>query len=183
MTQPSEPITVNTLMTAIQERVGRLGVDIDDLPVAQVYSWWHPMYGKYQDFRHGERHPWDDGLLVVGLFRDDDEVRVYTVRDKPTTGADKQDVSPFKRFILSKRNQSYEVELLTHEGFVESIADEWMVVAEGMTTADAERDRIVKFLKKKGFNASAELVEALEHLEDEEDEPEPQGSTPPSPLS
>jgi hypothetical protein len=191
MTQPAavKALTFDEIITRIRDRVERFGVDVDDLPAASVYAWWSPQYGKYQHFRLGEEHPWDKQLRVAFLFREDNAIRAYTVPGpdwKPKEG----DQHPLKRWILSKENQSYEVETLTLEGFIQGVADEWMVVAEGMTTADAERDRIVDFLKTKGWGVAADAVEALEHLEGEDEEPEapapspaPNGSPVPGPES
>jgi len=165
MTQETVTVDIGAL---IQAKIDRYGVDLPSLPLPSVYNWFKPDTG-YSIFRLKEAHPWDASMIVHAMFRDDDEIRIYAV---PGPNADPK-TAALRRFVLSKRHPCYEVEIFNVEAYAQAIADEWVVVAAGMTTPDAEREKIVEYLKDKGYHSVAQAIENGDHLEEEEEEPAP----------
>jgi hypothetical protein len=148
MADQAKPLTLRDLAVQIEAR-SALPKDTE-LPRPNHYSWWHPEFKKYVVFKLEQPFPWRDTLMVFACFRDADELRVYTVPAQGPDGKPKElekDEWPLRRWVLSKRNMgTFECEDLTVEVFVQSIADEWAIVAEGMKTAERERVQIVEFL-------------------------------------
>lgn len=188
MADQTKGLTLTDLVKQIQERSG-LSEGIE-LPKPNHYSWWHPEFNKYVVFKLTEPFPWREELSVFACFRDVDELRVYTV---PGQGADgkPKDLKgewPLRRWVLSKRNMgTFECEDLTWEVFVQSVADEWAIVAEGMKTAERERAQVVDFLSTiEGTTCAEAAVMIQEGIHTAPDEPEtpekpeappPQGAT------
>jgi hypothetical protein len=173
----AKPLTLKDVTSQIEVRAA-LPKDIE-LPRPNHYSWWHPEFKKYVTFVVGKPFPWRDQLDVYAAFRDVDELRIYTVPGsgedgKPKTPAEEW---PLRRWVLSKRNMGcFECEDLTWEVFVQSVADEWVIVAEGMRTAERERASIVEFLLAVEGTTCAEaavlIQDGIHAAPDEPEEPE-----------
>jgi hypothetical protein len=169
-------LTLSDVTRQIEARAD-LPKDIE-LPRPNHYSWWHPQFGKYVVFKIGAPFPWRETLDVFACFRDADELRIYTVPgsvDGKPKALDK-DEWPLRRWVLSKRNMgSFECEDLTWAVFVQSVADEWVIVAEGMRTAERERAAVVEFLLTVEATTCAEAAALIQdgvHVAPDEDEPE-----------
>lgn len=176
-----EDITLAEMGAEIAALVGK-DINILELPQADHFAWWHPEHKKYVTFKRGQPHPWFPKVQVCAMFRDVDELRVYTVPagpmgEEPGPDGKMAPVWPFRRYYLSKKDGgSFEVEnLYTQAGFIEAIADEWVLVAEGVRSAERERNQVVAFLEAldEGDKASdaAPLIAAGQHWIEEPEEP------------
>lgn len=114
-----------------------------------------------------------DGSLVIALFQGDDDVRVYTLAAEAAVGAGKEPPPP-TRYTISKHQPAVFAEIMGIDTFINEIASEWVVVDEGVSSAERERAAVVEFLKQNGSLPVALLVsmiEAEDHIEhDEEDD-------------
>jgi uncharacterized protein with PIN domain len=156
----------------------KASVDILTLPIGIHFMMRSPD-GKMVMVRRGELWPIaNDGSAVVALFHGEHDVRVYTIAmgtDDPTKTA--PPMPPPTRHTISKHTPAIFAEMMTIETFINEIADEWVAVDEGISSADRERAAIVEFLRGKNNTISLSLVEEIEaevHLEgdDENDKPE-----------
>lgn len=148
MADQAKPLTLIDLAKLIEKRTAL--PESTELPKVNHYSWWHPEFNRYVVFKLGQPFPWRDTLQVFACFRDADELRVYTVPGEGPDGKPKELEKgewPLRRWVLSKRNMgTFECEDLSVEVFVQAVADEWTLVAEGMKTAERERAQVVEFL-------------------------------------
>lgn len=123
--------------------------------------------------------PWPitpDGSVVMALFQGEDDVRVYTLAaGDEKKGEAAQEPSPPTRYTISKHQPAVFAEIMSGETFIDEIANEWVMVDEGVSTAERERTAAVDFLRENANAMVAVLankIEAGEHLEkdDEEDD-------------
>jgi hypothetical protein len=121
--------------------------------------------------------PWPiraDGSVVFSMFQGYDEVRVYTLAPEPPAG---QALIPPARYTISKHQPAVFHEMMTLDTFMNEIANELVMVAEDVSSAEKERAAVVQFMREKNsqlYNSLAEEIEAGDHLEDDEDvEPAP----------
>jgi hypothetical protein len=125
------PKSVPELMAQI---VALSGVGEIDVPVGKVFCWFsdgsYDEHGKLKPpwtFRLGERSPFNTRMMIVGMFQDDVEARVYAVPcEKPQDG---EDVA-FTRHTLSKTAPTFFFELLPPGVFQAVVADELKMLAE-----------------------------------------------------
>jgi hypothetical protein len=189
--------TTQKTMEQIGEDIARLvGQPIDTLPQPDHYAWWHPekknedgSKGGYVTFKRGEPFPWFGKVTITAMFRDADELRIYTLPAGPM-GEKEWGV---RRYFLSKKDGgSFEVENLPPDAFVQCIADEWILVADQVRSAEREKNQIVAFLEtlEEGVmaNEAADAIAQGHHWMEEPPEPDkpelgPNGAAqnPPSP--
>jgi hypothetical protein len=136
----------------------------------------------------------DPFSVPIAIFQDDAMIRIYTLpavvpEPRPDAWTDR---AP-RRFTLSKAAPTMVIEEMTLAVMADLIVDEWVGLAEGMSGADVELERVVELIdamepeQPVGANAKEwirkdDLIEALEAKEhrgvdeEEEEEPEANGS-------
>jgi hypothetical protein len=152
----------------------KAGVSILSLPVGRRFMTRAPD-GQMVMIKAGE--PWPigktDGSIVISLFQSDDDVRVYTLAAESETG---KEPAPPTRYTISKHQPAIFAEIMAIETFIDEIANEWVVVDEGISSAERERSAVLEFLKQRGnlpVTLLVSMLEAEDHLDkDEDDEPE-----------
>lgn len=155
----------------------KAGVDVLSLPVGRRFMTRAPD-GQMVMIKAGEAWPIGkpDGSIVVSLFQGEDEVRVYTLAAEASAG---QEPPPPTRYTISKHIPAVFAEVMAIETFINEIANEWVVVDEGVSSAERERAAVVAFLRDSTLSYGppkgwADRIEAGEHVEvddDEDDEP------------
>lgn len=173
-------MTPTTLKEMAEEIERRAGVEISALPITSQYVWFNNPKGDPTQFKIGEECPLSgSGAIVLGLFENDTEMRVYAVQP----GSDPTSASPPLRFSLHKTSPTFSTAQMGFDLFLDEMASEWSVVASDVTTAEKERELVVEFLRSQGpaiFAVdAADLIEAGAHEEDDEDDEE---ETPPAPT-
>lgn len=170
------PASLEELGKEIEELVGQ---PIADLPQPDHFAWWHPEKnngegkapGGYVTFKRGARHPWMPKLMVTAMFRDGEELRIYTL---PAEELDPGQWGVRRYFLSKKDSGSFEVEDIPLGLFAQLIADEWTLVAEGVRSAERERNQIVAYLET--FDGSAaDAAGAVSENQHWLEPPEPKG--------
>lgn len=159
----------------------KAGVNVTSLPVGRRFMTRAPD-GQMVLIKVGE--PWPvgklDGSLVISLFQEDDDVRVYTLAVEAEAG---KEPAPPTRYTISKHAPSIFSEMMTIETFIDEIANEWVMLDEGISTGERERAAVVSHLNEvarvppwsntmveRALNELAAQIEAGEHLEDDEED-------------
>jgi hypothetical protein len=118
----------------------------------------------------GKDCPLSPARKVFEIFEDDSEFRVYTLSAE----------LPPARYKLSKTAPLYSLAEMTMDTFINEIADEWSVVEAGMSTAQAEREKIVEYGEsmEEGYSLDEFLSDIKEevHLQEDDDEEEPESA-------
>lgn len=155
----------------------KAGVDVLALPIGRRFMAKAPD-GKMALYE--VEKPWpiaNDGSTIMALFQGDDDVRVYTLFLGEAT-KDGPPPPPPSRYTISKHQPAIFAEIMAIETFINEIADEWSTVDEGISTAERERAAVVAYLQtnmtKSGYEL-ATLIASEEHLEDDEEDDEPEG--------
>lgn len=194
--EPSEaPLTMKDLLDGIAERSG---VDFLEQAIGDHAVWFPPPTDKSTPtvLAIGQPMPMRATLTLYFLFQDEGEIRAYAGPGaKAEPGAEPEKL---RCYTFSKRAPVYFVDLLPAEAFVQLVADECLVKAEGSTTAERERELVVAHigamvteLEKQDREARPDAVSALQSLltdlenEDhlgEEEAPDP-APDPPAPAT
>jgi hypothetical protein len=190
--------TIKELGEAILEGVR---ADPSMLPKPALVAWFGPNASLLY-IEINKPSPMDRFSVVVGIFHDDDNIRIYTlpasVPKEATKGPDgKLMVGNFEwivrsasRIILSRISPTYVQESLPNlDALADAMIDEWNVLAEGVTSAELELESVCDYLEglEPGrYGLSADAVSALaqdlragEHHADDEDEDEDEGEEAP----
>ena len=183
MTQPAAapaadaPLTVKDLLEAILDRSG---VDVVQHSHADHFVWFGAPGQSPLTFTHGKPMPMRATLDVLWMFQEEEEVRVYAV---PNLTATSEQPEALRCYTFSKKAPTYFVENFPPDAFVQALADEWVVKAEGQTTVEREVGKIVEYVSE--LDAGYPLSQLAEDIEtgayDEEDEDETP-ETPPGPV-
>jgi hypothetical protein len=113
-----------------KEILDRSGLDsFGDVPIPKRAVWEDPG-GSLMNIEINEPSPFDKNSIVLGLFHDDEEVRVYTLPKQRGEA---------KRYCLSKRGRTFVVETFSSlEMIIDSLAEEYHVL--GITTEVIDDD-------------------------------------------
>jgi hypothetical protein len=163
----------------------KAGVEILGLPMGVKFMARTPE-GSMALFKVGEPWPLKDGSIIVAMFQSEEEIRAYTL----AAGEDGANAQPPSRHTISKHQPAIFSEVMNIDTFVDEVANEWVMVNEGVSTAERERAAVVAFLREfkdrksnmtmfglVGLNA-ADRIEAGDHLDDDEDDDDPEAVVP-----
>jgi hypothetical protein len=198
-TEEGDPLTMKDLMDEIAERAG---VDILEQAIGD-HAVWYPPPGRPDHptvLAVGQPMSMRPSRVLYFLFQDADEYRAYAGPGAtPEPGSDPEKLCCY---TFSKRGPVYFVDLLPAEAFVQLVADEWVVKAEGSTTAERERERVVAHLgalvaeleqgtpshdqtiAARALRGALTDIENEDHLDEgEEPETEPETPAPPDPAA
>jgi hypothetical protein len=169
--------------------IAGMPADINDLPRAQKTTWFNAPNGKPTVFEMSKAVPFDPYSFVVGMFHDDEVIRIYTVPlVPPEPKPEEWKVRSPTRYILTRAAPTFVSEVMSLDVMADEIIDEWAQVADGMNSAEVEREAVIAHLESYGAEplSPKSLIEELRdevHLEDDEEEgvpPEVEApSTPP----
>ena len=137
-------------ITTIEEfaRTIMEAVDIDDLPKCAACMVYDPHSGRQVFLKHGETLPFDPFSRVIAIFQNDAVVRVYTLgaappkEGKPAGWKDQ----PPTRYTITKTAPTYVAETMNLDAMADEIIDEWTEVAEGMSSAESELEKVIDYV-------------------------------------
>jgi hypothetical protein len=115
-----------------KEILDRSGLDsFGDVPIPKRAVWEDPG-GSLMNVELNQSSPFDKKSVVMGLFHDDEEVRVYTLP------AEKGEA---KRYCLSKRGRTFVVETFSSlEMIIDSLAEEYNTLGIANEVIDDDDD-------------------------------------------
>ena len=165
-------VTVRDVLTQVQEMSG---IDPGKITMVMRYTWHPPMPGgKPTVFRHGKDSPIDTGYTIFGMFRSDDVIHVYllwTATNADNSGEDSP--HPPMRYFLEPQVATYGAESMPLDVWQEEFANALVETADGMTSAEREREAVVEYIHTRPTATATELadaIEAEEHLADDDDD-------------
>jgi hypothetical protein len=176
--------TIQEFRDRIEEGVN---ADITDLPKGQSVAWFAPPGSNTATmFRVLSDVPFDAYSTVIALFDQGDSITAYTLPKAPPElkPADWKVTSPC-RYTLTKTAPTYLMEVMTIDAMADLIVDEWNLVADTMSSAEAEREAIADWLSSQPSTSHAtgvaEIIRSGEYAEeDEEEDDAPESSSTPT---
>ena len=193
---------IETVQECLREIFAGVDGDIDDLPKGATVAWFHTNHFDKKTstplptiFRVSEVSPIDPFSRVMGIFHNDDVIRVYTLPTAPPTPRPEAWIDrPPTRYALSRTAPTYVAETMNLDAFAAETIKEWNALAhdgdEG-PDADDELLAVVEYIERRngetgGMLALTKLVEELSEGahrpddEEEEEDTEPVPSTTPA---
>ena len=157
-----------TTIERFNARIAR-GVGDAATPVGSMVAWFGPD-GKPSHWRPAGAVPFDPFSIIIALFQNDAAVRVYTLPAAiPEPQPKDWKVRRPLRYTLTKAAPTYVVEEMDLTTMADEIIDERVRLAAGMSTADAELERVIDLVELMDPTPGtanvidrAELLEALE---------------------
>jgi hypothetical protein len=174
---------IETVQECLQAILEGVEGDIDDLPKGASAVWYPTTTDARTTFRVGEFVPFDPYSRVVGIFHNDDVIRVYTLPAAAPTPRPQAwiDRAPM-RYTLSRTAPTYAVDTMNLDAFAAETIKEWnaLVDDEEGPNADDELLAVVEYIERRssetgGMLALTKLVEELNegaHRPDDEEEEE-----------
>jgi hypothetical protein len=170
--------TIQEFRDAIEEGVN---ADIADLPRGTTLAWFPTVSQSPTMFKVTQPVPFDQYSTVIAVFDQGEAVTVYSLpRAVPEPKPSDWKVQPPLRYTLTKNAPTYVAEELSIDTMAELIIDEWNLVAESLSSAEAEREAVADWLATQGARTADSVAEEVRegaHNEDDDsdaddDEPE-----------
>lgn len=111
---PSKPMDLNDIFQEVYKRAELAGPG--DVFITKR-AWWSNPEGKRVQIVLGQTSPFEAAHAVVGIFYDDDEIRVYTVPSGQS--------GELERYSLSRQGRNELLDALTLNQFIDALADEF----------------------------------------------------------
>lgn len=150
----------------------------DELPKVASAGWVGPNGLTFIEIN--KVNPLDPFSMVVGVFYDDTEIRLYTMPVvPPSLKPDTWKVRANGRMILSRTGISFVSEAYSSiDAMAQAMVDEWNAVADEVNSAEAELEAVLGYLEGQSLEVPqpslAFLLEGLRagehHAEDEDDD-------------
>ena len=172
--------TIQEFRDRIEEGVN---ADLTDLPKGTTFAWFpNPVSGEPTMFKVLENVPFDAFSTVIAIFDQGDSITVYTLpRAVPDPKPTNWKVQPQIRYTLTKNAPTYFAEVMSIDAMADLIVDEWNLVAESLSSAEAEREAIADWLSEQPMGPTPILAEKIregvhadgdDEEEDDDDVPE-----------
>ena len=190
----TQTMTITTVQEFGEAILEGVRTPIQDLPKPAQVAWFGPNAGLVY-IEINKPNPLDKFSVVVAIFHDDESFRIYTmpaaipaeIKATPDGKFTFPNGSPadwrvraLSRSILSRLAPTYVTEAFPNlDVMADAIIDEWNMLADGVSSADAELEAVCDFIEAEieaptPFGGLQQLVDDLRagahHEEDDEDD-------------
>lgn len=158
-------------ITTAQEVIAAISeaVEIGDLPQPQKAVWFPPPgFAAPTTIDLAKDVPFDPNSVVIGIFHDEDEIRIYSLgKAAPTPAPAGWKPSLPTRYVLTRTAPTYVSEAMSMDTMAEEMIDEWNRVASAISSAEVEREAVIAWLAGFGDEALPQAPSLIQELRDE----------------
>lgn len=134
---------------------------LDSVPIAAMAAWFGPG-GSQMYFQPLGQFQIDPYSTPIAIFHDDNVIRVYTLPSKvpdpkPAVWTDRRP----RRYTFTKTAPTYVVEEMDLQLMADEIIDEWVVLAEATSSAEAELDKVIQWITDEKPATIADIIVGL----------------------